>query len=97
MPAAPESSRGGAVARDVFHMLLCPLHGALSAHWRTLATSLLCVWICMRGCLPSIQSQTMPMQAFSTEGFRSESIATTYPCGPGLLWSARYFGTLFAL
>ena len=34
---------------------------------------------------PSIQSQTMPMQACSTRGLRSEARATTYPFAPGLL------------
>jgi hypothetical protein len=36
----------------------------------------------MHCCLPSIQSQTIPMQAFSTEGLRSESIAATYSTLP---------------
>jgi hypothetical protein len=54
------------------------------------------VRICIHCCSPRIQSQTIPMQAFSTEGLRSESIAATYPPGSSLLWSAQSSGTLFA-
>jgi hypothetical protein len=39
MPAAPESSRGGAAARDAPIYSYAPYRGALSECWRTLAPS----------------------------------------------------------